>query len=175
MIILGLGSNIGERLQYLEFAIKCLSESVLSITAISPIYESPALLKEGAPEEWRIDFLNMAVRGETKLSPQELLLEVKTIEQKIGRQDRGVWAPREIDIDILAYGSSCINQPNLTIPHAALCQRPFALLPFVDIAYEWVYPVEGEYKGKTSRDISYGFGPHDTKLTQYKIKPIVEL
>lgn len=169
MLILGLGSNIGERLQYLESAIHYLSESVLRITAVSNIYESPALLKDGAPEDWNINFLNMAIMGETHMLPQELLKHIKSIERKVGRQDRGIWAPREIDIDILAFDSLCINESNLKIPHAGLCERAFALLPFADIAPNWIYPVAGKFKGKTAYNIAEVLGANDTKRTSHQL------
>jgi len=171
MIVLGLGSNVGKRLEYLEMAIHYLSESVINITDISPIYESPALLKDGAPECWDIPFFNMAVRGETYLAPQELLRHIKMIERRVGRQDRGVWAPREIDIDILAYGGLNVDDSNLKIPHAALCERAFALLPFADIAPNWQYPAVGLYKSKTAYEIVQRAFPaeHATRKTQHRL------
>ncbi len=165
MIILGLGTNIGERLAYLESAIHHLS-AVLNITAISPIYESPALLKSDSPKEWDISFLNMAIMGETNLSPQELLAQIKDIEKKVGRQDRGIWAPREIDIDILAYDSLIVDESDLKIPHQYLCERAFALLPFADIAPDWCYPGMGE----TAREIAEGLPTnHYTSKTLYEV------
>jgi 2-amino-4-hydroxy-6-hydroxymethyldihydropteridine diphosphokinase len=167
MIILGLGSNVGGRLEYLESAIHALSESVINITAISPIYESPALLKAGSPDNWNVKFLNMAIVGETHLSSQALLTNIKCIEKKVGRQDRGVWAPREIDIDILAYEDLHINEDYLKVPHIALCERAFALLPLTDIAPNWRYPAEGKYHGKTAHEIVSMTFPqeHDTVKT----------
>ena len=154
MVILGLGSNIGNRLGYLELAIKYLNEEVINITSVSAIYESPALLKEGSPEEWQVPFFNMAVAIETELEPHELLKQIKIIENKIGRLDRGVWAPREIDIDILAYDGLYIDEENLKIPHAALCERSFALLPLADLCPNWQYPASGKYSGKTASEIA---------------------
>ena len=154
MIVLGLGSNIGNKLEYLESAIHYLSESVINITDISPIYESPALLKAGAPADWNTPFFNMAVMGESHLSPQAFLTQIKCIENKVGRHDRGVWAPREIDIDILAYEGLYIDEGNLKIPHISLCERAFALLPLADIAPNWRYPASGQYNGKTAYEIA---------------------
>jgi 2-amino-4-hydroxy-6-hydroxymethyldihydropteridine diphosphokinase len=154
MIILGFGSNIGERREYMQAAVRCLQESGVEIVAVSTVYESPALLKPDAPEEWQQPFLNMAVRVATDLSPQDLLKQIKMIEQKIGRKDRGVWAPREIDIDILAYGNLYIDEDNLKIPHVALCSRAFAILPFAEIAPDWRYPVQGKFFDKTACEIA---------------------
>ena len=124
MIILGLGSNVGNRLTYLSKAIHILSKTVLAAVEVSPIYESSAVLQAGAPEDWNKPYLNMAVCGETHLSPTDLLKKLKMIEKEIGRKARGgVWAPREIDIDILAYGDKSIQTAELTIPHASLFKR----------------------------------------------------
>lgn len=154
MVILGLGSNVGDRLDYLAMAVRELNKSVLVVTEKSPIYESQAILKEDSPADWNKPFLNMAIAGETHFSPEELLKEVKRIEKKLGRKEIGTWAPREIDIDILAYGNKSIQTDGLIIPHVALCTRPFALLPLADISPNWQYPVEGAFKGKTAYEIA---------------------
>ena len=143
MIVLGLGSNRGDRLAYLHKAKQALSAFVTSLTC-STLYESPAMLPENAPTDWESDFYNMAIAGETKLTPQELLVAVKQIEQQLGRQDRGRWGPREIDIDILAYDELRLQSPDLIIPHIGLLQRDFALVPFADVAPHWIHP--GQHK-----------------------------
>src|SRR5689334_2058490 len=128
MFVLGLGSNHGDRLSSLRRGIQRLKShqtpSRLKIHAISPIYESQALLPEGAPESWNQPFLNVNVLCETDLSPLDLLTYVKNIETFIGRQSRGRWAPREIDIDILAWGSRVFQSETLKIPHPGLIDRP---------------------------------------------------
>ena len=170
MIVLGLGTNMGDRLAYLKNAIRYLSKSVLNITAISPVYESPALLKPDAPEEWNINFLNLAIMGETNFAPQELLEQIKIIEKKVGRQDRGIWAPREIDIDILAYDNLILYEDNLQIPHIHLCERAFALLPFADISPDWHYPAKGEFNGKTACEIAKIFADGATMKTGLRVR-----
>ena len=171
MVILGLGSNIGDRLKYLSETVAILWKSVLAAIEISPIYETNALLKDSSPEEWSKPFLNMAVVGETHLSPSELLKKIKMIEKEIGRQDRGVWAPREIDIDILAYGDLSIENDELVIPHRHLYQRSFALMPLSDLAPNWQCPVEGNFKGKTAYEIinQLYVGSADIIKTDHKI------
>ncbi|MDB2414797.1 2-amino-4-hydroxy-6-hydroxymethyldihydropteridine diphosphokinase [Rickettsiales bacterium] len=154
MIILGLGSNVGDRIKYLEQAIQMLSENVLTAIQISPIYESDALLPTNSPESWDKTFLNLAITGETHLSADSLLHYIKRIEHSMGRKNTGVWSPREIDIDILAYGNSVINESSLIIPHKGLIERPFALFPLADLAPNWRYPAPGEYEGKTAFEIS---------------------
>jgi len=153
LVVLGLGSNLGDRIAYMRQA-KELLTTVVSGLRCSPVYESLALLPQGAPKEWDIPFFNMAVSGKTTLAPHDLLEQVKLIEQTIGRQDRGFWGPREIDIDILAYGNEVVNTPDLVIPHAGLLQRDFALVPLADIVPNWVYPVTGEHKGRTAKQLA---------------------
>ena len=128
-------------------------------------------LKPGASEEWDVKYLNMAIMGETHLSPQAALTKIKCIEKKVGRQVRGIWAPREIDIDILAYDSMHINESNLIVPHTHLCERAFALLPLNDIAPNWRYPVKGELEGKTAYEIAQSFSGSDKiRKTDHKLK-----
>jgi len=139
MVILGLGTNLGDREQTLRQAVLEL-KALLSQVICSPVYESPALLPETAPKDWDMPFLNMAVRGESTFTPKALLAEIQALERKLGREKRGHWSPREIDIDILACDGVIINEPTLTVPHQALLKRDFALIPLADIVPEWVYP-----------------------------------
>jgi 2-amino-4-hydroxy-6-hydroxymethyldihydropteridine diphosphokinase len=152
MVILGLGSNIGEREAYLAAAVKKLS-AVLADTRCSRVLESVALLPPDAPPEFNRPYLNMAVAGDTNLAPQTLLAAIKTIERELGRVERCNWGPREIDIDILAMDDTIINAPPLIIPHRELLNRDFVLLPLADVAPDWHYPLQSEYFGKTAAEI----------------------
>jgi 2-amino-4-hydroxy-6-hydroxymethyldihydropteridine diphosphokinase len=140
MIILGLGSNQGDREVYLQKAINAL-KAIFTDFRVSRMRESAALLPEGAAPEWNTPFLNMAVGGETDLSPQDLLKTIKEIEKDLGRVNRGRWGPREIDIDILIYHDQIMNTENLTIPHPELLKREFALLPLLELVPDWAYPI----------------------------------
>lgn len=164
LVILGLGSNLGDRMGYFRQAKAHLSR-IANDLRCSPVYESLALLPEGAPKEWDIPFYNMALAGDTSLAPHALLEEIKIIEKAIGRQDRGHWGPREIDIDILAYGDEVVQLPDLTIPHAELLRRDFALVPFADLAPGWVYPVSGEFRGKTAAQLA-GAWVHSVEMLE---------
>lgn len=87
------------------------------------------------------DFLNMCISGETNLTPLELLKTVKEIEKKVGRKEREIWGPREIDLDIIAYKDLILKTKDLTIPHPYLTERQFVLLPLSDIAGDWIHPL----------------------------------
>ncbi|MBT4921654.1 MAG: 2-amino-4-hydroxy-6-hydroxymethyldihydropteridine diphosphokinase [Rickettsiales bacterium] len=153
-VILGLGSNIGDQVKYIEQAITLLQDGpVLTDIQISKIYKSKAVLPSGAPDDWDKSYLNLAVSGDCELEPQELLEKVKEIEKIIGRIDRGFWSPREIDIDILLYGDYDIASRNLTIPHKFLLERDFALLPVNDLAPNWIYPRSGIFHNQTISEI----------------------
>lgn len=144
-VVLGLGSNCGDRLTYLRQAILFIS-STLKILSISPLYESDALLPEGAPQAWDQPFFNLCILCETTLSPHELLQKVKAIETRVGRQARGRWAPREVDIDLLSYGDLYLKEETLALPHPRLFERPFALLPLADLTPEWIDPTPSHGK-----------------------------
>ena len=109
---LGLGSNLGDRKELLNMACNQLrSETIMKFRA-SSIYESEPLLKMPQPK-----FFNMVVCGLTVLSPPELLKKCQQIEISSGRIRRERWGSREIDIDILSYGSRIIDNDELEIPH----------------------------------------------------------
>ncbi len=153
MIILGLGSNKGERMTYLREAVARLSGFISGLRE-SSIYESKALLPSDAPTHWDSTFLNMAISGESMLSPEALLAELKSVERLLGRKAAGVWSPREIDIDILAIEGLEYSTSQLNIPHRELLNRDFALLPLVELAPNWRYPCAGEYHGMRAQDIA---------------------
>lgn len=139
-IILGLGTNMGDRFSNLRTAIERLT-LLLGELSFSSVYESPALLKEDSPPEWNRPYLNMAVKAVHKMHPADLLGSLKTIERDMGRKvDAPCWSPRTIDIDILCHGGTVIHSPALNLPHPHLSERAFVLMPFLEIAPEWKHP-----------------------------------
>jgi 2-amino-4-hydroxy-6-hydroxymethyldihydropteridine diphosphokinase / dihydropteroate synthase len=134
---IALGSNMGNRPQFLASARQMIANnSAVSLRATSPIYETPALLPENAPASWDIPYLNQVIEIATILSPHALLALLKQVEVHLGRVDRGRWSPREIDCDILFYGTEQIADAQLTIPHPRMCERRFVLQPLIDISPE---------------------------------------
>jgi len=134
---LGLGSNIGERISYIQRVITELNDSRnINILKESSIFET---------EPWgNIDqdnYLNSVLKIETDLGPMELLLELKSLEKKIGRSESKKWSEREIDIDILFYGDLVIQNENIKIPHSLIEERKFVLVPLAEIAPEFIHPV----------------------------------
>lgn len=141
MIVLGLGSNIGDRLGYMRQALAAIkSIPTLSVKRVSPVYLSAAQLPDNAPPEWNQEFFNCAVSCECNLTAPELLTVLKKIEKALGRGEHENWSPRVIDIDILAWHSRAVKSARLTIPHPRLMERPFALWPLADIYPDWQIP-----------------------------------
>ena len=136
MVILGLGSNLGDRAIQLKRAISRLSRgsgAVLQAARVSRIYESAALMPSGAPATWDLPFLNCAVSGDTSLDPRALLRRIQEIEKSLGRPGHERWAPRPIDIDILWWEGKDVRSGDLTIPHPEILNRPFVLEPLRDL------------------------------------------
>ena len=144
-VVLGLGSNIGHKLSNLRQAVDLISSKIAKVQKISPIYETKALLPEGAPQNWAVDYYNLAVLLQIDISPEELLAEIKAIEIMIGRDPKhAFWCPREIDIDILCYEDLLLQSENLNIPHQQLLERNFAIRPLLDVYPAWRHPNYGE-------------------------------
>ena len=134
---IGLGSNLGERLQMMYCAIAQLSElPQTTLIAASSVYESPPI--DGSEQQ---HFLNAVCKIKTELSPHDLLKVLKQIERNLGRPERYArWSPRLIDLDLLFYNHLIIQQDDLTIPHAEIPNRKFVLLPMLEIEDVW-HPV----------------------------------
>ncbi len=164
MVILGLGTNLGDRLANLRKALQAIKHlHGIKVEQISPIYLSDALLPENAPPEWDIPYLNIAMRCHVSLQPDELLKELKNIEWSIGRKPEiRHWGPRIIDIDILAWDDRIIKTDALTVPHENLQNRPFALWPLADVAPFWQFPLPGSNHGKTAAEIGEQWGPRES-------------
>ncbi len=132
---LSLGSNEGNRILWLETAIKLISEQCGTLVKRSSVYETKAW---GIAEQ--PDFLNMVVSIETSKAPQALLAAILSIEEAMGRHRTVKWGPRIIDIDILLYNEEIVDSPDLVIPHPYMQERRFTLIPLVELAPDYVHP-----------------------------------
>ena len=137
-IYLALGSNLGDRLIHLQTAIESLAPEV-RVLGESQVYETPPWGYTDQPA-----FLNMAVKGGTALAPRALLAHLKQIESQMGREPTFRYGPRLIDLDILLYDDLVLDEADLTIPHPALHERAFVLVPLADVAAQVVHPVLGK-------------------------------
>lgn len=136
IVHIGIGSNLGDRIDNCKKALKLLAEKGIIINKISSFYETEPWGVKDQPK-----FINLAIEAETTFSPDELLFILKDVEDKIGRIETLRWGPRTIDLDILFYGDSIINTDELEIPHKLLHQRDFVLIPLAEIAPDMIHPI----------------------------------
>jgi len=137
-VCLGLGSNLGDRDKNLRAALDKLSEFI-QVGRISSVYETEPLLVEDQPL-----FHNLACMGMIELEPLPLLHALKRIEGDLGRVPSPRYGPRLIDIDILLFDDLILTTPELTIPHPAMLERAFALIPLAEIAPDLRHPIAKE-------------------------------
>lgn len=142
IVYLSLGSNIGDRVGFIQQACSLLSANEnINIVSTSSFYES---------EPWQMNsdnwFVNAVIQISTTLSPELLLAECQRIETFLGRKraNKPGYTDRKIDIDIISYDDKVINTPNLTIPHKLFHKRAFVLVPMLEIAEDFIHPVFGK-------------------------------
>ncbi len=143
-IYIGLGSNLGDRFLRIKEAVNALT-SCFEHIRVSPLYETAPMYVTDQPA-----FLNGMLSAATDLGPLEVLRVLKRIEADVGRLPRERYGPREIDLDLICYGSlvyrfsdespDSIGGQILTIPHLRLVERRFVLKPLHDLAPELVLP-----------------------------------
>ena len=137
MIILSIGTNIGDRQANIANAITALGQ-IGKVVTVSPIYTS---------EPWGFEsengFYNIALILETTLSPLDLLYATQQIERDLGRTAKTTttYTDRIIDIDIIDYNNQTIDTQTLTLPHKLMHKRNFVLYPLADIAPDWQHPI----------------------------------
>jgi len=132
---LSLGSHLGDRAGHLRAAVEKLS-GFGKIVAVSSFYETAPVELTNQP--W---FVNCAVALETEQVPEAFLGELLALEQSMGRRRTQKKGPRTIDIDILLFGDAIIETAGLSIPHPAMHQRRFVLVPMAEIAPEQSPPI----------------------------------
>ncbi len=135
-VYLSLGSNMGNKEENLNSAIKALSSQNTVVAAISSFYET---------EPWGVveqpSFLNCAVALTTLLTPHELLETIHQIETSLKRERLMHWGPRTIDLDILLYDDIITDTPECVIPHPHMQNRLFVLEPLSEIAPWVIHPL----------------------------------
>ncbi|MFB4165025.1 2-amino-4-hydroxy-6-hydroxymethyldihydropteridine diphosphokinase [Alteribacillus sp. JSM 102045] len=149
-VYLALGSNIGDRLHYLQQAVEKLQQDEeINIIQLSSIYETePVGVTEQAP------FLNMVLELYTSLEPKRLLETTQRIEEELNRVKIKRWGPRTIDLDILLFNDENIRMDELSIPHPRMHERAFVLIPLNEIASTVIYPLNHKYIQELAEDLS---------------------
>jgi 2-amino-4-hydroxy-6-hydroxymethyldihydropteridine diphosphokinase len=152
---LGLGSNLGDRLQLLSQARQRLAAVPgVEVAASSRLYESESL---GGPANQPL-YLNAVIKISTTLDPEALLCCCQEIEQQLGRERRERWGARTLDIDLLLVGSLQLETKSLTLPHPRMHERLFVLQPLADIAAEVIHPAYGRSILQLSTQLGPGPG-----------------
>lgn len=145
--VIGLGANLGDRLAALESSVRELS-AVGDIRSVSQLYETDPV---GGPVQ--PDYFNAAVCLGVELTAAGLLRRLLAIETRHGRVRDSRWGPRNLDLDILWIEGFAANEPGLTVPHARLLERNFALIPLIEVA-------------KDARDPNTGLAYSDSPLAR---------
>lgn len=145
-VVLGLGSNLGDRRRYLRDAV----DSLPSVIAVSGVWETEPV---GGPTG-QSPYLNIVVCITSTATPRELLGMCHRLEAAAGRVRDERWGPRTLDVDILWIDGATVDEPDLMIPHARMFERRFVLEPLAEVAPDllpedwrdhaegWVEPAE---------------------------------
>jgi 2-amino-4-hydroxy-6-hydroxymethyldihydropteridine diphosphokinase len=136
-VAIALGSNQGDRERILHDAVGALREYVGDLR-VSTFHDTEPVGVGPQPR-----FLNAAVVGTTTLSARELLATLLDIERRFGRERPHPGAPRTLDLDLILYGDTVIDEPHLVVPHPRFRERAFVLAPLAEIAPDWTDPVTG--------------------------------
>ena len=132
-----LGTNLGDRITYLDKAKFLIENKVGEVVKTSSVYET-------AP--WGVEnqqnYYNQVLVVQTTLNPNILLKITQEIEYELGRRRDKTWEAREIDIDILFFNQDVVNQHDLVIPHPLLHERKFCLEPLFEISPEYIHPIK---------------------------------
>ncbi len=139
IVYISLGSNIGDRVGYLQQAVSLLKAiPEINVISTSSFYES---------EPWKMNsenwFVNAVIQISTNLLPEKLLEECQRIETQLGRKRTAEreYQDRTIDIDILFYNDLIMHTDTLTIPHPHFHKRAFVMVPMLEIAQDFVHPL----------------------------------
>jgi 2-amino-4-hydroxy-6-hydroxymethyldihydropteridine diphosphokinase len=139
-VFIGLGSNLADPEAQVKTAIADIERlAAVQLLSGSSLYKSPPMGPQDQP-----DYINAVVEIETTLSAHELLDKLQDIEQQHGRLRQRHWGERTLDLDLLIYGDSQIDDQRLQVPHPGIAQRAFVLYPLAEIAPELVIPGLGQ-------------------------------
>ena len=134
MVYIGIGSNLGNRINNIEKAKYLLNFNGIKIVKSSSYYETLSW-----PDISKPKFINIVIQSRTKFPPKKLLEIFKSIEKKLGRKKDAKNYPRTCDIDIISYYQK-IESGNIIIPHERMHKRNFVLIPLYELDKNWLHP-----------------------------------
>jgi dihydroneopterin aldolase / 2-amino-4-hydroxy-6-hydroxymethyldihydropteridine diphosphokinase len=145
-VVIALGSNLGDRDATLDAAAAALGRLPgLEVQAASTSLETVAVTESG-PDPSRPRYRNRVVVGTTSLPPQRLLSALLRIERAFGRVRTARWGDRPLDLDLIALGDRIVDEPGLVLPHPRAHERPFVLLPWLEVEPDAVLPGVGRVR-----------------------------
>ena len=136
-VFVALGSNMGDKENYLREAIQGLEEH----TDIQVVKSAEWIVTQPYGGVEQDEFVNGMVEIKTLLTPRELLDYLHELEQRAGRERKIHWGPRTLDLDIIFYDKWIVEEDDLIIPHADMENRDFVLKPMVELAPYFRHPV----------------------------------
>jgi len=134
-VFISLGTNLGDRSENLKMAIHAIDLTIGSISRQSSVYETKPWGKSNQP-----DFFNQVILIHTNKTSEDCLHLLLAIEEQMGRTREERWGARLIDLDLLYADGDIIETDRLTLPHPAIPQRRFVLVPLVEIASDFIHP-----------------------------------
>ena len=152
---LGIGSNLGDRLGYLQRAVDELARVPrVEVVAVSRVYETAPV--GGPPQD---AYLNAVVAIDTDRDPVDLLHQCQAIEEGAERVRVERWGPRTLDVDVLLLDDRNLDTPELTLPHPRMWERGFVLAPLRDVAPELV-DAAATWEGVEEAAVALAIPPH---------------
>ncbi len=164
VVYLGLGSNIGDSVAIIKNAIQSISKIPLT----RHLKTSRLFLTTPVSDIPQADYINAVCKLQTSLPVEGLFQELQKIEVDLGKKIKPKNAPREIDIDILFFGTVSCDNAQLQIPHPRWKERLFVLMPLWDVTEEITYPIDNKGATETLRleDFIRSFSnPHQERVT----------
>lgn len=146
--VIGLGSNLGDRLNHLQNGITGLTRSGCDVVALSSVFETAPV----GPTQPA--YLNAVVVIETSLSPQELMTVCLNIEEELGRERLVKWGPRTLDMDVLDIAGISSADDYIRVPHPLSHERGFVLVPWAQVRPAWVHPAVGKSVGELAAAVN---------------------
>lgn len=142
-VFIGIGGNLAETPEVIFHCLKLISDEIGIIINASKWVKSLALTTDGIDESEPL-FINSVIEVTTEMPPTEVIKVLLSIEKRLGRKRERKWGSRLIDLDLLFYRDQIVDQENCKVPHPEITNRDFVLVPFAEIAPDFIHPIENK-------------------------------